>query len=259
MLRDQAKLNLPIQYAFLPEAAARNFMQRLGNRTDENFLGIILPQNESNWFSILEFYPSGYIKDEEGKDIDADAMLRDIRENTEEGNKVRKARGIHEMEVLGWIEKPHYDRLTHRLIWSISARDKGDTKNSIINYKTLLLGRQGYIAMVLVTDLKMIEAQKPIASLLLSKLSFVGGKRYTDFNPSTDRVAEYGIAALIGGVVAHKLGFFALAAAFLAKSAKFLILVAAGAFAAAGKWLRRKKQGAAPQAEPVDATAPPPT
>ena len=139
-------------------------------------------------------------------------MLSDIRTNTEESNKRRKARGGSELEMIGWVEKPPYDAETHRLIWSISARDKSakDANANVINYRTLVLGRQGYTAMVMVTDLSTIEAQKPIAKLLLSKLSFNSGKRYTDFNASTDRVAEYGLAALIGGVVVHKLGFLKL-------------------------------------------------
>jgi uncharacterized membrane-anchored protein len=45
-------------------------------------------------------------------------------------------------------------------------------------------------------------------------------------------VAAYGITALVAGVAAKKLGFFALIGAFLAKGAKLLIVAAgAGLFA----------------------------
>jgi uncharacterized membrane-anchored protein len=214
-----------------------------------------LPAKASNWFVFIEYNPSGYIKDDDAKNWNADSLLNDIRSNTEESNKRRKAEGVAELEIIGWVEEPHYDAATHRLIWSISARDKGakDASANVINYRTLVLGRQGYTAMVMVTDLSTIEAQKPIARLLLSKLSFNSGKRYTDFNASTDRVAEYGLAALIGGVVAHKLGFFALMAAFAAKFFKVIGLAVLAGIAAVRKFFTRSKPvgpAAAPQLPP---------
>ena len=40
----------------------------------------------------------------------------------------------------------------------------------------------------------------------VAALNFNEGKRYADFNASTDKVAEYGLAALVAGVAAKKLG-----------------------------------------------------
>ena len=45
---------------------------------------------------------------------------------------------------------------------------------------------------------------------LLGRLEFVSGKRYADFNGKTDHIAEYGLAALVAGVAAKKLGLLAL-------------------------------------------------
>ena len=241
-LRDQAVLALPQGAAFLPPAPAKALMQRLGNTTDDNFLGIILPWQESDWFIILEFIPSGYVADDDAKNWNADDLLRSIRDNTAKANAERKKQGVPELDILGWVEKPHYDNASHRLIWSILAKQKGaQASNNIINYKMLALGRQGYISFVMVTDVAVIQARKPIAAAMLSHVNFTGGKRYGDFNASTDRVAEYGLAALIGGVVVHKLGFFALIAAFFVKGAKFLVVLAAGALAAVRRFFRRGK------------------
>jgi len=253
-LRSDATLDLPDGFAFLPEKAAHEFMKRIGSDTDEGFRGIVLPRKRDNWFVFLEYSASGYIKDDDAKEWDADSMLADIRRNTETANLERKVRGVPELEILGWVEKPHYDAATHRMIWSISARDKGvkNDADNFINYRTLVLGRQGYTALVLVTDLSAIQAQKPIALLLLSKLHFESGKRYTDFNSSTDRVAEYGLAALIGGVVVHKLGFFALIAAFAAKAAKFIGVAAVAGFAAFRRFFRRGKPPSEVPAPPVE-------
>jgi uncharacterized membrane-anchored protein len=242
-MHDQAILDLPQGFAFIPEEPAKKMMQEWENKTDKDFIGLILPEKESSWAIEVGYVPSGYIKDDDAKTWDADKLLSDIRENTEESNKRRSEQGIAPLEVVGWVEKPHYDEATHRLIWSIVARDKGSTddRKNLINYRTLMLGREGYISMILITDLASIEGQKPIANLLLSRLNFSNGKKYLDFNSATDHVAEYGLAALVAGVAAKKLGLFAIAAAFIAKFAKVGIIAIVAFLAALRKKFSRKK------------------
>jgi uncharacterized membrane-anchored protein len=75
----------------------------------------------------------------------------------------------------------------------------------------------------------------------LGHLEFSNGKRYSDFNASTDKVAEYGLAALIGGVAAKKLGLFALIFAFLAKFAKLALVAVVGLGALVAKLFGHKK------------------
>jgi uncharacterized membrane-anchored protein len=53
-----------------------------------------------------------------------------------------------------------------------------------------------------------LERIRRLAPSLLTMASFDGGKTYGDFNPSTDHLAEYGIAGLIAGGVLLKAGFF---------------------------------------------------
>jgi uncharacterized membrane-anchored protein len=257
-LRDQAVLTLPSGFAFLPEESGKAFMKRLGNDTDSGFIGILLPQkldNGNSWFSVVDYAAAGYIKDDDAKNWNADDLLKSVRDNTEAENSERRLAHTPELEILGWVEKPHYDAATRHLIWSISARTKGDTNtaDNIINYRTLALGRQGYIQLNMVTALSKIEAEKPTAAVLLSNVKFNSGRRYNDFNISTDKVAEYGLAALIGGIVVHKLGLFALMAAMLVKFAKVIGLAVFGALV----WLRRffgfgkKKETVAPQSTPA--------
>jgi uncharacterized membrane-anchored protein len=75
---------------------------------------------------------------------------------------------------------------------------------------------------------------------LLDATRFNDGRAYGDFDSNTDRVAAYGLAALVGGVAAKKLGLLAVAAAFLVKGWK-LLLIGGVALAAAGrKFLGRK-------------------
>lgn len=252
-LADHAVLKLPEGKIYVPPAQGKNVMRALGNMVDDSLLGLVFPSEEgANWFVILEYTDSGYIKDDDAKDWNADDLLKDLKAGTDEANKDRAARGIPEMTVLGWIEPPKYDPNTHRLVWSASTKDKaapGNTPDGV-NYNTYALGRQGYISLNLVTGYETIEKDKPEAKALLAALNFNDGKRYTDFNASTDRVAEYGLAALVGGIAAKKLGLFALIAAFVAKFAK---VIGIGAIAGGGilaKYFSSRKKSKEAHNEP---------
>jgi len=243
-LREQATLKLPARHAFIPDAAAARVLNAMGNPTGARLLGLIVPtgENSADWMVVARYEASGYIRDSDAKDWDVDELFKSLKEGTEQSNAEREKRGIPAIEVTGWIERPHYDAATHRLVWSIAARDKGASGDAaqIVNYNTYALGRQGYISLNLITSRKDVETDKHAAQTLLANLDFNGGKRYADFNSSTDKVAEYGLAALVAGVAAKKLGLLAVIAAFLAKFAKFAIIAAGGLLYGIGKLFKRK-------------------
>lgn len=72
------------------------------------------------------------------------------------------------------------------------------------------------------------------------------GKRYEDFSATTDRIAEYGLAALIGGIAVKKLGLFALLAATVLKFAKVIFVGAAVLGAGVMRFFRRKPRDGSP-------------
>jgi uncharacterized membrane-anchored protein len=244
-LADHAALKLPAGFVYVPPAEGKRIMAAMGNRVGAGFLGLVFPGDdpEANWFVVMSYVDSGYIRDDDAKDWNADELLKNLKAGTEEANKDRKARGIAEMEVLGWVEAPRYDAATHRLVWSAATKDKSEAGASPrgVNYNTYALGRQGYISLNLVTDYAAIEKERPIAHRLLGGLEFNAGRRYADFDSSTDRVAEYGLAALIGGIAAKKLGLFATLGILLAKFWKIVAIGGVAAVAGLGKVLGRKK------------------
>jgi uncharacterized membrane-anchored protein len=249
-LGNQAALKLPEGYVFVPPKEGGRILSAMGNRPGENLLGLVFPSDDNNWFLVARFEKSGYIKDDDAKDWDADELLASVQEGTAEVNAERRARGIPEVEVVGWVEKPTYDPSQHQLVWSLSSKEKGapTSAEQTINYKTLALGREGYVSMNLVADLGAIEGLKPVAKNLLAGLHFNDGKRYADFDETTDEVATYGLAALVGGVAAKKLGLFALIGVFFAKFGKLIVLAAAGALGVGAKLWKRKKGEATVQA-----------
>ena len=242
-LVDQAVLKIPGGQAFIPEAEAGRLLQAMGNRAGDGLLGLVMPLGKAEWFVVARNNKSGYVKDDDAKEWKADDLLKSLKEGTEGANAERRKRGIPEIEIIGWVQPPAYDAGTHRLVWSLSSKTKGakDAADAGINYNTYALGREGYISMNLVTSLDSIERDKPVAHGLLAALNFNEGKRYGDFNASTDKVAEYGLAALVGGIAAKKLGLLALIGGFLLKFWKLAALGVVAVGAIATKLLGRKK------------------
>ncbi|MFC3913265.1 DUF2167 domain-containing protein [Pseudaeromonas sharmana] len=241
-INDQAHLQLPEGMAFIPKQQTQRLLQAIDGQGDSAVEGTIIPQSEDeNWMLLVSYEKTGFIRDDDAKEWDPDGMLDSLKEGTEAANEERRQRGIPELEVLGWAEVPAYDSAQHQLRWSASARQKGSVdSNYTINYKTLALGREGYIGMNLITDMENVDRLKPLASQLINGIAYNDGKHYSDFSEETDQVAEYGLAALVAGVAAKKLGFFALAAAFFAKFAKVIFIAVAAGGATLGKLFRRK-------------------
>lgn len=246
-LRDQATLQLPQGYGFVPTREATALMEAMGNSQNDRFIGLILPpragdDDAEDWMVSVDYDPAGYIKDEDAKNWNADELLQNLKDGTEAANENRVRLGIPALEVTRWIEPPAYDSATQRLVWSAEGRDKGaaaDADNTV-NYNTYLLGREGYVSLDLITSTSKIEEQKATARNLLAAVKFNDGKRYADYDASSDKVAAYGLAALVGGVAAKKLGLLALGAAFFAKFFKLIAIAVLGAGAALRKFFTRK-------------------
>ena len=242
-LGEQGKLHLPAGYGFIPQAEAAALLAAQGNRTGPGFHGLIV-SDRLDGFLALEYEAAGYVKDEDAKEWYAAKLFHNLKEGTEAGNEERRKLGVPEFSVVGWVEAPNYDATTHRLVWSaITRRKDAQAGEDGVNYNTYVLGREGYFSMNLITGLARVDQEKPAARELLAALDFNEGKRYADFNSSTDKVAEYGLAALVGGIAAKKLGLLASLGIFLAKFWK----VGALAFVGLGAGVRKlfgKKDGA---------------
>lgn len=244
-LLNEATLHLPKDYLFVPPTEGTRLMESFGNRTDERFVGLVWPADpQATWFVTVDYNDGGHVKDDEARTWNADELMQSIREGTEESNKLRVEKGIAALDIVDWAEKPAYDATTHRLIWSILARERGAAadESATINYNTYALGRQGYFELNLITSDRTVNADKVHAQALLAGLDFKPGRRYADFDASTDRLAEYGLGALIGGVAAKKLGLLALVSAFLIKAWKF-VLLGLVALASFGVRLFRRRGG----------------
>lgn len=206
-LGELAQIDLSGDFRFLPANDSRRLLEAMGNITSGDELGIVMPK-EGDWFVVFEFSNIGYVKDDDRDALDADAMIEAIRQGTERANEERESRGIPPMNIIGWEQPPRYEPSTNNLEWCIRAECEGE---AILNYNTRLLGRNGVMEVNLVVDPQDLPATLPTYGGLLTQYSFTEGNKYGDFRPG-DRIAEYGLAALVAGgglALAAKTGLLA--------------------------------------------------
>jgi len=192
-----ASINLPKDFLFADEKDTKNLMKYFGNRLSDQEIGSVFPNDESKqWFVIFDYDPMGYVKDDEGKKIDGDKLLKQIKEATEESNKEKSKQGLGEIKIIGWQVAPHYDEKTHNLVWAILAESNG---HKLLNYKTKVLGRYGVTSITLVSNLEELESIKPQLDKIVASYTYNKGKSYADYVPGKDKVAQIGLTALVAG------------------------------------------------------------
>lgn len=213
-----AQVRLGEKYLFTGAEETRRIMEQMGNPSDGSEVGMIVPQAEAqNWFLLFEYNPIGYVPDHEKDSLDADAILASIREGTEEANKTRNERGIAPLHIIGWQDKPYYDEQTHNLTWTILADSEEDGQTyQIVNHNIRLLGRTGYMSVVLVADPEELPGLLPEVKQILGGFAYKTGQRYAEYVQG-DKLATIGLTALIAGgagAAAANTGFFKALAKF---------------------------------------------
>jgi len=227
---NHAEIQVPAGFKFTGAKGTQAILEAAGNPTSGNELGYLLPASR-DWSVIFEFDDSGYVKDDEKNKLDAEAMLKSIRAGTEQANKQRKKMGASPIVNVQWHQPPKYNEETHNLEWAIKGESDGET---ILNYNTRLLGRKGVMSVTLLVDPEKIIETMPAYQAMLKDYSFKQGQRYAEYRQG-DKLAKYGLAALITGgaaAVAVKTGLFASLILFFKKAWKLVVIgvVAVAAF-----------------------------
>ena len=252
-----ATLDLPPAFRYLaPADTARLLEQGWGNPPGSTTLGMIVPAevsplSEEGWGVVVTYDKDGHVKDDDADSIDYADLLKEIQEGMVEDNKERKEQGYPAMTLVGWAEKPHYDKAQHKLYWAKELRTEGAGANGL-NYNIRVLGREGVLVLNAVASLEQLLKVRTEMQQVTAFTNFNQGHRYADFNAQTDKVAEYGIAALVAGGVAAKLGFFGKLLALLIAFKKLIILGFAALASLLWKLFRREKPAAPAPAVSLD-------
>ena len=204
----KATLSVPAGFYFLNAADARKVLvDSWGNPPSlaDGVLGMLFPSSmtpldSDSWGATITYLNEGYVADDDAKITDFDAMLSDMKESTLAGNEERTKAGYDPIKLIGWASPPYYDQPQHKLHWAKELKF-GTAEVHTVNYDVRELGRLGVIELSFITDVNHLTAVKAAMPNVLAMTSFDQGSRYEDFDSSIDKVAGYGIAALIGGVV----------------------------------------------------------
>jgi uncharacterized membrane-anchored protein len=255
-----ATVTLPEKFRYLTPDDADIVIHKLwGNPPGAKTLGMIVPAEQSvlsqnSWAVVITYDDDGYVKDSDAGKIDYAQLLKEMQESAREGNKEREKKGYPSIELVGWATPPHYDQETHKMYWAKEIRFS-DSQHTTLNYNIRVLGRSGVLvlnAVAPMANLPEIEEQVPA---LVKMADFNSGKRYADFNGNTDKVATYGLAALVAGGIAAKAGLFKMLWVGLLAFKKLIIL----GFVALSSFIKRlfgrKRPSPAPLAPPVTTPA----
>lgn len=229
-IADVAQIPLPPQVRALSLGQASKFLELQGNPPSSGTY--VVSANDDQWFALFTFDPSGHVKDDER--IDADELLATLKQSNRAAQAERKRLGIPVLVLEGWYTAPHYDLASKRLEWGTRLTSDG---NPLINYTAKVLGRSGVLNALLVSDPSTFEQDLKSFHSLLQRVSFVSGQSYAEFRPG-DKVAEYGLAALVVGgaaAVAAKAG-----GGFLKAIGVGILALVVGAFSALKRLFRKK-------------------
>ena len=214
-----AKFKVPEGYMFLEPEDTAKLMEIYHNPPsykDEYYFG---PKN-FKWFGIFSYEDTGHISDKE--EIDADSLIEKIKEGNEEANKFREEKGWAPIHITGWRYRPFYDKKTKRLSWAIDAESKN---HLITNYNTRILGRTGVTSAILVVNPAKLDEVVDTFNNVVNGYEFNDDKKYSAFREG-DKVAKYGLAALIAGgaaAIATKKGLWASLAIAIKAFWKFIV------------------------------------
>lgn len=237
-----AQIRVPSGYRFAGKDGSKRFLELTQNPPSGRELGVIMPAagpGEEMWFVIFEFNPIGYVKDDERDALDGKAILESIKRGTARGNEERQKRGWSTMEIIGWQTPPRYDAITNNLTWAVRGSTGGD---EVINHSVRLLGRKGVMDVDLVLSTNQVSSIVPKFDKMLSGFTFVPGNRYAEFRQG-DRIAEYGLTALVAGGA----GAVLMKTGLLGKLWKLIVAAVVGLGALVGRVitaLRRKQEPA---------------
>ena len=224
-----ATLNLPSNFRYLgPDDAERVLHDAWGNPPSEKTLGMIVPAEggvlgDESWGVVVTYEEEGHVEDKDADTINYTKLLKQMKEESDEDDAERKKQGYAAMALVGWAEPPSYDKASHKLYWAKEFKPEGASENSL-NYNIRVLGRKGVLVLNAVANMSQLNKVRTEMRQVTAFSDFDSGHRYVDFDSKLDKTAGYGLAALVAGGAAAKLGLFGKLFALLLAFKKLLVL-----------------------------------
>ncbi len=230
-----AELKVPATFRYLNASDTAKVLEKLwGNPPGDKSLGMLVPSevdltSRDSWAVVISYVEDGYVKDGDAAKINYNDLLKDMQKGTLEASKERVKEGYPAIELVGWAAPPRYDAGAKKLYWAKKLKF-GDSDAQTLNYDIRVLGRRGVLSLNCVASMDQLPEIERQTPQILSMVNFSQGHRYADFAPSTDKVAAYGIGALVLGGIAAKAGLFKVILVALLAAKKFVIIGAVALF-----------------------------
>ncbi|GAB2512098.1 DUF2167 domain-containing protein [Microbulbifer agarilyticus] len=217
-----ASLEVPESFYYLNPQDSKVVLEEIwGNPESELTMGMLFPVGSTpfdgdSWGVSIEYSEEGYIRDDDAADIDYSDLLQDMQASTREESKYRVENGYESISLVGWAEAPYYDAEQKKLYWA-KELTFGDMDTNTLNYNIRVLGRKGVLVLNFIAGMTELEDIKQNRDTVLSMASFNPGYKYEEFDPEVDKVAAYGLGALVAGKALAKTGVLAGLLLFLKK------------------------------------------
>jgi len=242
-----ATLNVPQGLQYLDPKDAQTILVKIWGNPPEaasGVLGMLVESPKSavsagGWGVVITYSEDGHIDDKDALKTDYAALLQTMKQGMGEANKERVKKGYPTVDIAGWAEPPHYDPSTHKIYWAKELAFSGQDRHTL-NYCIRVLGRRGVLELNAVAPMTALAPIREKTQRVIAAVDFNSGNRYADFNQSTDKLATYGIAALVAGGVAGKMGLFKVLIGVLIAAKKFVLIGIVALSAGIKKWFKRK-------------------
>lgn len=239
-----ATLKVPKNFNYIsPQDAESILVDLWGNPSGAgtDTLGMLFPSNlapydDDSWGVTIEYEEDGYVSDEDADKIDYAELLSQMKADSRQASDDRVRQGYEPIELIGWAAAPFYDKQAHKLHWAKEIKF-GDEEAHTLNYNIRVLGRKGVLVLNFIAGMDQKAMIDSNIDMVLAMAEFNQGSRYEDFMPGMDKVAAYGLGALVAGKVIAKTGLLAAALIFLKK---FAVIIVLGGGALLGKVFKRK-------------------
>lgn len=242
------QLNVPDGFKFLNAEQSRFVLHDVwGNPPSKSVLGMIFPAendpySDSSFVFVISYEEDGYVKDEDADKIDYNELIKNIKNGEAEENKKRASQGYEPIFMIGWAQPPFYDKNRKVLHWAKEFQF-GQAGSHTLNYDVRVLGRKGVLSLNAVAEMSQLNLVKANIDAILKMPEFTEGNKYSDFNSNTDKVAEYGLGALVAGGVLAKTGVLAVIGKFFLAAWKFILLGAIALWGGIKKLIGLRKKG----------------
>jgi uncharacterized membrane-anchored protein len=196
LMGGELSLNVPEAYRFYPAEAALAYLQRNDAVTPNGTLVGLIADADTNInapgarATVLSYDAIGYVPGETASGLSDVGFLA----------SVQTARSDQGRRFEGFAIEPAFDATAANLVWAERTGSPGAQAGGDFRHEARVLGRNGVAGL---TTLASADEQPDITAdlpTILGMISFPEGRRYTDFQATSDTVSSYTVPALVTGV-----------------------------------------------------------